>query len=205
PTQSCDPARIPAFLELLSKRRQSRAAHLERAGLRFDRRCLLIAAPDGDSLFTKALGRPTNAETLRDALAQVWGDGVTWKIDPHAAAPPRGRLDARRESPPTPPSMNGRGGNGRPLSDADHRPRPAAMPSEPSRMRAPQPSDSEPTSADIGWDTAPPWAGPSGEDEASVSEEQAAEVSDLPVVRYILSTFGGKIQSVEAASEDSPQ
>ncbi|MEM8994182.1 MAG: DNA polymerase III subunit gamma/tau, partial [Acidobacteriota bacterium] len=34
PTQSCDPARIPAFLELLSNRRQSLAAHLERAGLR---------------------------------------------------------------------------------------------------------------------------------------------------------------------------
>ncbi|MEO1368421.1 MAG: hypothetical protein AAFX50_14705, partial [Acidobacteriota bacterium] len=71
-------------------------------------------------------------------------------------------------------------------------------------MRAPQ-ADAGPTPAEPSWDAAPPWAGPGGEDEASVSEEQAAQVSDLPVVRYILSTFGGKIQSVEAVSEDSPQ
>ncbi|MEO1365559.1 MAG: DNA polymerase III subunit gamma/tau, partial [Acidobacteriota bacterium] len=140
-TQSCDPARIPAFLELLSNRRQSLADHLERAGLRFDRRCLLIAAPEGDSLFTKALGRPTNADTLRDALAQVWGDGVTWKIDAHAVAPPRERLEARdagqgRSTTSSP--VNGHGGHGhRARDDADRRPRAMAVPSEPSRMRAP--------------------------------------------------------------------
>ncbi|MEO1084694.1 MAG: DNA polymerase III subunit gamma/tau, partial [Acidobacteriota bacterium] len=114
PTESCDPARIPAFLELLSNRRQSLAAHLERAGLRFDRRCLLIAAPAGDSLFTKAIGRPTNVETLREALAQVWGEGVTWKIDPHAVAPSREQLEARNARPETsshPPSMNGHSKN----------------------------------------------------------------------------------------------
>ncbi|MEO1088567.1 MAG: hypothetical protein AAFY88_30405, partial [Acidobacteriota bacterium] len=83
-------------------------------------------------------------------------------------------------------------------------PRDASLPAEPSRMRSSIPADTGPP-ADSSWDAAPPWAGPSDDEGTSVSKEQAAEVSDLPVVRYILSTFGGKIQSVEAVSEDSPQ
>ncbi|MEM1177662.1 MAG: DNA polymerase III subunit gamma/tau [Acidobacteriota bacterium] len=206
---TCDPARIPHFLELLANRRQSLAAHFERAGLRFDRRCLLIAAPEGDSLFLKAVNRPTNVATLEQALSQVWGDGVTWKIDPHAVAPPRPQrvddVDMRRSAPPRtamPPAAR----------NPDRAPRssqtpPEAPPPEPKYVQSQMlPPGPEPTSAPPSWDDAPPWAGPeTGAGQSSVSPEQAAEVSDLPVVRYILSTFGGKIQSVEAASEDSSQ
>ena len=225
---ACDPARLPEFLELLSTRRQSLAAHFEHAELRFEGRTLLISPPADDFLFTKALERQPNKEALDKALVRVWGEAVSWRV--HGSAPklgsakprvgpsPQANSQVQREptngtpSPATAPpgrrsAPNGSHEIGRPARPYEARPDPGPRDTGP-----PNTGPSNTGSYDAGtYDTGPgqdepdwtvsDWRSSTGG--SRVSAEEAASLSELPVVRTILSTFGGKIQSVEPVSKES--
>lgn len=70
-----------AFIELISRRKQSLAAHLTEAqGLELTDGRLTILAPPGDTWLQHTLERKSNAKLLEDAILAVWGPGVTWRL-----------------------------------------------------------------------------------------------------------------------------
>lgn len=77
-----------AFIELISRRKQSLAAHLSEAqGLELVDGRLTILAPPGDTWLENTLRRKSNAKLLEDAIRAVWGPGVTWKLAAGSAVP----------------------------------------------------------------------------------------------------------------------
>ncbi len=86
--------RIPDFLDLLSTRRPSLAAHFTTEVLSFENGQLLIRLADGDRLLKSALERQGNVETVEALLQEVWGNGTAWT------------LATSRDATPAPPSPN---------------------------------------------------------------------------------------------------
>ena len=76
--------RWEAFLEEISRRKPSLAAHLR--GTRrhpFSEGSLSLFVPPGD-LLDKALKRPANSAVVDDAVVRVWGEGTSWTARPAA-------------------------------------------------------------------------------------------------------------------------
>ncbi len=73
---------IASFLDEVSRRKQSLAAHLREAvRLEFRDGRLWIHAPAGDDwLNGRTLRRESNRRALDDALRTVWGEGAHWKL-----------------------------------------------------------------------------------------------------------------------------
>ena len=77
---------IAAFLERVSRRKQSLAAHLSEAqALEIENGVLTIYTPPGDTWLEDTLSRPSNVKLLEGALHAVWGPGITWKLAPGSA------------------------------------------------------------------------------------------------------------------------
>ena len=77
-----------AFLELVSRRKQSLAAHLSEAqGLELEDGVLTIYAPPGDTWLETTLQRASNAAILEDAIRAVWGPGLSWRLAPGSGKP----------------------------------------------------------------------------------------------------------------------
>jgi hypothetical protein len=76
------PATVERFLEEVSKRRESLAAHLRSADrLSFEAGLLEIRAPHEDPLLNQQrLQRAANRAILDAALAEVWGEDARWKL-----------------------------------------------------------------------------------------------------------------------------
>ncbi len=77
---------LEAFIEQVSQKKQSLAAHLS-GHLRFEDGLLRIAA---DPWLTNALQRGNNREVLEACLAAVWGAGAGWRLVPAGNGPSRG-------------------------------------------------------------------------------------------------------------------
>ena len=92
-----------AFLELISKRKQSLAAHLSEAqALEVEEGVLKIFTPPGDSWLQTTLARPTNARLLEESIAAVWGPGVSWRLaagDPEVVAARQAAEEKQAEDP----------------------------------------------------------------------------------------------------------
>jgi DNA polymerase-3 subunit gamma/tau len=75
-------APVEQFLNEVSKRRESLAAHLRAADhLTFEGGLLRIHAPHEDPLLNQErLQRAANRRILDEALTAVWGDGARWKL-----------------------------------------------------------------------------------------------------------------------------
>ncbi len=80
-----------SLLEEVSRYKQPLAAHLDAAQeLVFEEGRLLIYSPPGDSWLAKALERKSNRAVLDQALAQLCGQGATWKLVEGTAEVPAG-------------------------------------------------------------------------------------------------------------------
>jgi DNA polymerase-3 subunit gamma/tau len=78
-----------ALLQAVTRRRQVLAAHLAAAqGMELVAGELRIYRPPGDGVLAAALERNGNRVALEEALAEVCGPGVRWRLLDGAAAPP---------------------------------------------------------------------------------------------------------------------
>ena len=90
-----------AFIELISRRKQSLAAHLSEAqGLELVDGRLTILAPPGDTWLENTLQRKSNAKLLDDAIHAVWGPGITWRLATGSAVPEPEREESTEEKSP---------------------------------------------------------------------------------------------------------
>jgi hypothetical protein len=81
PAAEDEDGRLKAFCEQVACRRELLAAHLDAAeDLVFTEGRLTIYAPPGDSWLAIALERPANRSAVDEAIAAVWGPGVTWSV-----------------------------------------------------------------------------------------------------------------------------
>jgi len=98
PPTATDPALQP-FLEAVSRRKQSLAAHLAQARrLEWVEGELRIHAPAGDTWLGAALERPSNRQVLEEALHEVWGAAAGWRL---CANIPANSSPAAPETAPT--------------------------------------------------------------------------------------------------------
>jgi hypothetical protein len=76
-----DAARIAGFLLEVEKLKPSLHGHLDHAEkLLFSEGRLVIVSPPGDPWLANALQRGNNRQVLEQALAAVWGPGVSWRL-----------------------------------------------------------------------------------------------------------------------------
>jgi len=69
------------LLEEVGRRKQFLAAHLAEAkSLRLQGGRLEIAVPADDTWLANSLEREANRDALKESIAAVWGDGVTWTL-----------------------------------------------------------------------------------------------------------------------------
>lgn len=72
---------IQAFLDEVSRRKQPLAAYLSDADeIRFEEGRLTIARAPGDTWLESRLGQSANRQIIDEAVAAVWGEGMTWKM-----------------------------------------------------------------------------------------------------------------------------
>ena len=87
-----------AFIELISRRKQSLAAHLSEAqGLELVDGRLTILAPPGDKWLENTLRRKSNAKLLENAIHAVWGPGITWRLATGSVVPEPERAEPTEE------------------------------------------------------------------------------------------------------------
>ena len=195
-----DASRLGAVLELLPA---SFAGPLRgnRLGLR-DAGLVIVLDPD-ERHVRSALSRKRNADALEDALRQIYGPGIPWRIDSSAEG-----LDEYVSETPSVQVV-------RSHSPATRRPRPAgsqnATTGQETRSDQPpvdlydqgtEPKDVPQTAE---FDFAPPngnSAGPNGSRTVNgttngrVNGNVTAEIENLPTVQLVQNLFRGKIRSV---------
>ncbi|HWN42921.1 MAG TPA: DNA polymerase III subunit gamma/tau [Thermoanaerobaculia bacterium] len=72
---------VQAFLDEVSRRKQPLAAYLSDADeIRFEEGRLMIARAPGDTWLESRLTQSANRQIIDEAVAAVWGEGVTWKM-----------------------------------------------------------------------------------------------------------------------------
>jgi len=77
PPPAGDP--VQAFLEAVSLRKAPFAALLSEADISLSERELLIAVPAEDSLLESRLQQAAYRQVVEEAIAAVWGPGMTWR------------------------------------------------------------------------------------------------------------------------------
>ncbi|MCG8463148.1 MAG: DNA polymerase III subunit gamma/tau [Holophagales bacterium] len=189
--ETLDPSRLPALMEILGRRRQSRAALFASARLDTEGPRLRILPEAGDRHLRNALERKRNIECLAHACHEAWGRPVDWVIDSESA------LAGDLESEPLRGTAS-RNASG-PAGERGGASFPSAMVREPPADPAPREPGGFWPSGPEERDALPSY--PSGRATQEISREDLEEVTALPVVAQVMKLFGGRIESVRV--EDS--
>ena len=85
-TQGAGAGTVEAFLDVVRRRKQPLAAHLEADDMEFTGGALVIRHPPGDDWLPTRLGKAANRGVVDEAVRETWGETATWRLEEGDAA-----------------------------------------------------------------------------------------------------------------------